>query len=409
MTNQFCNRFFGKFDPRILLATMIALGISSCAVKWMDTIRYGSIGSTDFSETVEVTLESRLIFVPVQINGKSYRFLLDSGAPFSISKEIQDELQYKEISKGHIVDSDFNRIAVKVVQVDSLHIGSVPFLNQTAFIGDFKASPTLKCLNIDGILGSNLMRHCNWVIDQENSVITLTSVLEDWAKEDAKVIPFSADSQFDIMLDIDAGASVITNIELDYGSNGAITLPKSVFDSLQAKEEFAGVMMDRGVKQTGLVGTPVEIERKSVIIDSVGFGDVRLNNVEIKTGKSGLLGNHFLSGFLVAIDWASKQLYFKKYAKDPGVKSTYGFTLGYTEEKGMYVASVMDGSDAFHQGITPHMTALKADSLDFSRTHDFCDYMVLMREAPDTMHVVLQDSAGVMLPFKVGKTTLLSK
>lgn len=402
-------RFFTKFDPRLALPTIFVLGLFSCSAKWMDTIRYGSIGSTDFSETVEVTLESRLIFIPVQINGKTYRFLLDSGAPFSISEEIQDELQYKEISKGHIVDSDFNRIVVKVVQVDSLRIGTIPFLNQTAFIGDFKASPTLKCLHIDGILGSNLMRHCNWVIDQENSAITLSTVLEDWVKEEAVAVPFSADSQFDIMLNMDAGASVLTNIELDYGSNGAITLPESLFDKLQDKEGFDGVMINRGVKQTGLVGTPVSFERKSVIIDSVGFGDVRLNNVEIKTGKSSLLGNHFLSGFLVSIDWSSNQLFFKKYTKDPGVKSTYGFLLGYTEEKGMYVQSVMDDSEAFHQGIFPDMTALKADSLDFLGTHDFCDYMDLMRKAPDTLHVILRDSSGAILPFKVGKTVLLSK
>ena len=402
-------KIFQKTNARFFVVGALILVTSSCALKWMDTIRYGSVGRTDFSETIDVDIQNRLIFVPVQINGKTYRFLLDTGAPFSISKEIQTALRYKKISKGHIVDSDFNRQAVEVVQVDSLHIGTLPFLNQTAFIGDFKASPTLNCLHIDGILGSNLIRHCNWVIDMENQKITLTSRLEDWVKEEAKAIPFSADNQFDIMLDMDAGASVITNIKLDYGSNGGISLPENIFDKLEDKSGFEGVMIDRGTKQTGLVGKPVAFERKSVIIDSVGFGSLRLNNIEIKTGKSGLLGTRFLSGFLVSIDWTSKQLYFKKYGMEPDPVSTYGFLLGYTIEKGMYVQSVMDDSDAFHQGITPNMTALKADSLDFNSTHDFCDYIVLMRKAPDTMHVLLQNEEGDILPYKVSKTTLLTQ
>ena len=231
-------KIFQKTNARFFVVGALILVTSSCALKWMDTIRYGSVGRTDFSETIDVDIQNRLIFVPVQINGKTYRFLLDTGAPFSISKEIQTALRYKKISKGHIVDSDFNRQAVEVVQVDSLHIGTLPFLNQTAFIGDFKASPTLNCLHIDGILGSNLIRHCNWVIDMENQKITLTSRLEDWVKEEAKAIPFSADNQFDIMLDMDAGASVITNIKLDYGSNGGISLPENIFDKLEDKSEF---------------------------------------------------------------------------------------------------------------------------------------------------------------------------
>lgn len=393
----------------LYLSLTVVIALSACGVKWTEALSYGSIGITEFSESVDFTIESGLIFAPVRIKGETYRFLLDSGAPFSVSEELQNRFMYKVVSTGNIVDSDRNKNSVDYVQVDTIHIGSIAFIEQTAFVGDFKANPILECLHIDGIIGSNLMRHCNWIIDQDNNVLTLASMVDDRVKESAEVVPFRADNQFDIMMDIDAGQSTLKNIKLDYGSNGAISIPEKLFNLLDEKEEFKEVMVDRGVKQTGLVGKPVPINRKSVIVDSVGFGAMRLNNVELRTGKSSLLGNQILSSYLVSIDWNTKQLYFKKYDTKTTPKRTFGFSMGFTKKKGMYVQSVRDNSNAYHQGIVPNMLVQKVDSLDFIEKNNFCDYINFMDTAPDTIHVTLLDAEGITRQYKVGAIPLLSK
>ncbi len=142
----------------------------SCAVKWTDTIQYGSVTKLSNIEVVSIEIRNKLIIVPIRIKEKEYRFLFDTGAPFSISEKLQENTNFKTVSEGNIVDSDYNRKKVKWVQVNSINVGNVSFKNQTAFVGDFEANPILNCLEIDGIIGSILIRQYNWTIDQEKYV-----------------------------------------------------------------------------------------------------------------------------------------------------------------------------------------------------------------------------------------------
>ena len=189
----------------------------SCAVKWTDAIQYGSVTKVSNIEVINIEIRNKLIIVPISIKGKEYRFLFDTGAPFSISEELQENTNFKTVSKGNIVDSDYNRKKVKWVQVNSINIGNVSFKNQTAFVGDFDANPIMNCLGIDGIIGSNLIRHCNWTIDQEKYALSLSSKTGIDTREEGFVLPFKTDNQYNIFVDINIGKSSIKNVLVDYG------------------------------------------------------------------------------------------------------------------------------------------------------------------------------------------------
>ena len=83
-----------------------------------------------FSKSVQTEVKLGLHIVPIELRGKTYRFLFDTGAPTSISEVVQKELQYKVIDRGHIVDSDKNKIRVNYVRVDSILIEDVKFSNK---------------------------------------------------------------------------------------------------------------------------------------------------------------------------------------------------------------------------------------------------------------------------------------
>ena len=200
-----------------LLAISLILGfmlliINACSLEWSEAIQRGKVSQLAFRDTVNIDINNGLIFLPVSIQGKSYRFLFDTGAPFSISEKLQREFKFKSISKGNIRDSDNNRIQVNWVHVDSLKISDISFLDQLAFVGDFEANPILKCLNIDGIIGSNLMRHCNWTIDQERNTISLYRGIEEHNLEKYLSIPFTSDSQYNIFTDLNIGQATIKNL-----------------------------------------------------------------------------------------------------------------------------------------------------------------------------------------------------
>jgi hypothetical protein len=112
--------------------------LSSCSVDWTKAISYGSIEQADFTETIDVDITNGVMILICKMNGKDYRFLFDTGAPFSISQELQDIYQFKTVSKGTLIDTDRNKIKINYVTVDDISLGDISFINQTAIVLDLK-------------------------------------------------------------------------------------------------------------------------------------------------------------------------------------------------------------------------------------------------------------------------------
>ncbi|WP_372934748.1 aspartyl protease family protein [Mariniphaga sediminis] len=388
----------------LVLIWITSFLISGCSVQWTEAIHYGHIFQNDFDETIDLEIQKDLLFVNVTIQGKQYRFLFDSGAPFSISEELQNNYAFKTISQGKIIDSDHNKKKVNWVQVDTLHIGAISFLNQTAFVGDFNANPILECLNIDGIIGSNLMRHCNWTINQERKKLSLSSNIDASTIDESIIIPFKKDFQYNVFLDISIGRATLKNMLLDYGSNGSIAINKEAFSILKEKKIIDQVWIEKGFQQSGLVGEPVEVYHEIAMSDSVKINDFRLKNVLLKTGKTDLIGNKVLSKFIVTIDWNNKNLCFTETAPGKDSDKSYGFRIGYTTEEGIHIRSVIENSPAYKKGIRPNMQVVKINTLDFENGHDFCDYVNL--EIEDTIFLEFIDLKGQRQEIHIDKATL---
>lgn len=374
----------------------------SCSVNWTTAIGYGKVGRTDFYEKIDIEIENGLIFVPVRIGGNEYRFLFDSGAPFSISKELQNTFKYKVISKGHIVDSDNNRKKVNYVQVDTIRIGGIPFINQTAFEGDFSSNPILECLQVDGIIGSNLMRYSNWTVDQNLRKITLSNTVSQETQKESIVVPFQSDSQYNILVSLGIGASTVKSLTVDYGSNGAVDLPNDVFSILKRRKVIDKIYLEKGSQQSGIIGESVILNREIAFIDSVKMNGLKIEDIELRTSSSGLIGNKVLSRYIVTIDWSNRKLYFKNNNFKIDTHKTFGLSLGCSATGIIYVQSVIENSDAFNKGIVPGMQVLKFNLLDFSEGYNFCDYLSQVNVS-EKIIIELVGSEGLRTIIKIQK------
>ncbi len=380
----------------------IIIVIQGCSAKWTETIKYGTVAHQNDTETVEVKIRKKLIIVPITIKGKEYHFLFDTGAPFSISKRLQKDNNFKVVSKGNIVDSDSNRKKVSWVQVDSIGIGNVFFSNQTAFVGNFEANPVIKCLALDGIIGSNLIRQSNWIINQEQSYLSLARKNKITPFKETVVIPFETDYQYNIFIDLYFGPIKVKNVLVDYGSNGSVTLNNKIFNSLNEKNILGNTFIEKGIGQSGIVGKAVELNRHVTYSDSVKINGLQLENVIIKTGNTTSIGNGLLSRFNVTIDWSNKKLYLSPLGNELRKASLAGFRLGYSKEKGVYVQSVLGQSDAYYKGLRPNMKVVKIDSLDFEKGSSFCDY--LDYEPKNEILLGIINSKGQRIEHKIKKT-----
>lgn len=382
-----------KYISVFITLLFIALLIG-CTNKVSQTLKFGKVPEEAFESTVQIDTRIGLAIVPVTINGNKYRFLFDTGAVLSISDELQNQFKFNTVSKGNIVDSDKNRTKVDYVQIDTLFIEGIPFTEQVAFVANFKSHPALNCLDLDGIIGSNMMRHCNWKIDYHKEEITFSNNVLDEHLSDAIEIPFRTNNQFDIILDLKIDSISVRNMKVDYGSNGYITMPASVFEVMKEHQIIRKTYGQIGKVQSGLLGKAVIYEREIALFDTVYIGNLPFININAKTGKSQLIGTKILSRYIVTIDWLNRKLFFQEYNDANEKFKTFGFSVGFSSDNKLIVLSVIDGSPAYYENVIPEMQILKINNLDFTEKNNLCDYIDLKESNISTIKMIVLDESG---------------
>jgi len=376
--------------------------LTSCSSKYVRAMKLGEVSNNKFKETLPIDVINQLTIVPVHINGKTYRFLFDTGAPFSISNELQNTLDYKVLHKATLTDSDKSKLSLDIVQVDSINIGSITFTNQTAFIANFNKNKVLNCLNIDGIVGSNLMKHCNWTVDMQNEILQFSKGIPAKEHPELITIPFITDKQYDIHLKLKIGQTQLQGVKLDYGSNGSLSLPHPIFEKLK-KREFDKTVSTSGFVQAGLFGIRKPLYSEMAKVDSMWLDEVLINNVLINSGKNGLLGGKILSNYIVHINWDTQTLSFAKHNNQYYYGATFGFRIGYTDK--LIIQSIVDGSQAQHHGLLPNMEIIEIDHFNFTTEHTLCDYMNYFQHEHQSIRLVYKTLNGIQKEVTLTKSS----
>lgn len=93
-------------------------------------------------------LKSKLI-IPVQIEGRTYKFLFDTGAPNLIGHALHDQIKTNEINSVQVKDANDSKRPLQVVEIPMLAIGGVFFKNSPAIVNDSSRNSILKRLKIE--------------------------------------------------------------------------------------------------------------------------------------------------------------------------------------------------------------------------------------------------------------------
>jgi hypothetical protein len=392
-----------KLRPAFLLyIILLVMLLSACAVTWQDAIRKGEIRASSFREYLDIEVQNGLIFLPVEIKGETYRFLFDTGAPFSISEALQDMYNYPTLSRGTIKDSDGNKKEVNWVEVDAINLGAISFSNQTAFVGNFTDNPVLGCLEIDGIIGSNLIRHCNWSINTKEKSIALWKGGRMDSLEAYSSLPFTSDQQYSLFVELGIAKASIKPVLVDYGSNGYCSLEGRIYDRLEEEGIFNLSDTEVGFKQSGIVGKAVPIRNKRQWVDEAHLANQPLGSIRIKEGGTTALGYAALSRFEVVINWEDQNLLVKPLNFSIPDKRSFGLKLGWNTSNDMVVQSVILDSEAYLSGIRPNMLVEYLDTLNFIAGSTICDY--LDYTAGDTITIGLIHSDGTKVNYLLEKS-----
>ena len=146
------NRFFSLLFICLLLSSIVA---QAQKVKFN---KGRSVEKNYYTEVTYEELKGKLI-IPVQIEGDTFQFLFDTGAPNLISHTLNDIITTNELNSIQVKDANDSKRPLEVVEIPMLQIAGVSFKNSPAIVSDQSSNFLFDCFKIDGIIGSNLVRN----------------------------------------------------------------------------------------------------------------------------------------------------------------------------------------------------------------------------------------------------------
>lgn len=339
----------------VLFSLLVPLLTTGCAaMKGMSLVQGGSTeqGILLQDESVKADHIAHFLTIKARINGspEDLNFLIDTGALTVIDEQTAKRFTFKDSVNIEIKDSSGNKKDAPHVQVDKISVGNILVFNCAAAIIDLKKfSP-----RIDGILGSNFLKHFKVQLDFKNSRLTFLSNSGNQAIEDYIAIPFWKNMKFGFAptMKCELDGAVTVDCMVDTGHDAIASIPLSVIHRLPhfKSGEFVG---SNGVMGGGAFGK--DKESYLVKTDKTASGPLIINNVPVVTNNFDdlmTLGNAYLKNFLVVIDYPNSVLYLKAYPNhqvDNKILS-FGFSVSKEKDKAI-VTGIWKGSVADKAGL----------------------------------------------------------
>ncbi|RWX02463.1 retropepsin-like aspartic protease [Flavobacterium cerinum] len=304
----------------------------------------------NFTETIDFTDKRDQIVIQVIIEGKTYHFLFDTGAVTVISTELQERLKPKVLFSNALIDGGGKENVEQFYNLGSVQIGSVKFNSVATVVTDLSRFEKLFCVKLDGIIGANLLRTCNWKIDYTNKKLLFS---------DKKIKPVGDFSEIDFEENFSGSPILKTYMGqyyylalMDTGYNGSLSIPDSLFFKNRKSKE---IKLNKGFGKSSLSIYESTPETEHVgLMDSIHIGNYFVKDVEVKVNSSPgiLIGNALLknSGEII-INWAKHKLYLSNAkTNEAAVYNTFGFSPLFIDGK-ITIALLWDESEAKLKGI----------------------------------------------------------
>ena len=305
--------------------------------------KFWNTGSAELTQAVEKLpfhYQNDLPFIEVKIKGKIYNFLFDSGAPTVISNAIYNELGLKSSFESEVGDSQKSVQKQIFTVLPELSLGNIVFKNISAVVVDL-ISPEFKCLQVDGILGSNQMALLYWKLNYlENSMLAsknLQSLIND---DTFSKIPFKSNKQKTPFIKSKIENKDIS-MELDTGYNGKLQINSSEF-AIEKNVSKDRYLISSGINSIGLYGPANVKDEYTFKINKFSLAELEFENKIFDTGDLNLIGNKFLKDYEFILDWKKNNLYLKPIQQSETGYKSFGFSYRFIKNKAVISSIIKD-------------------------------------------------------------------
>ena len=292
-------------------------------------------------ETIPFRMVRGAMIFDVEIAGKTYPFLFDSGGTCSISKESQEQLNLQPASEMTYRDSQGNHVKTSVLAMPDFRMGQETYSGLSAIQLDIRNIAGMNCYGIVGVLGPELMKDHVWRLDFERQEVTISDRAVE-PQEGDYVVKMVKRYNGQPWLYVSAGQSDSLLTCFDTGSNGTLSLNKLETGDLALSDGCEDTMVECGLTGTGGGGygkadTLVSVRLKK----GVRIGDMPIHDVVIghAKGKSNIMGTQLMRRYVVTLDCINDRIIFTPRPYSHSATEVFPVNFGYRQEQ-IIVSSV---------------------------------------------------------------------
>ncbi|PZR02314.1 MAG: hypothetical protein DI539_27740 [Flavobacterium psychrophilum] len=303
-----------------LFTALLCLNLSSA--QNIKTFNKGKVVQKNYNVTVPYKDIKGLIIVQAVIKGKSYNFIVDTGAGSVISKQLADELGLKSDNGIEVSDSSNLSKNMEVVTLPSLEVGGITFKDTPVIIGDDN-SLFFQCLGIDGFIGSNMMRNSIIKFSYKDKTVSFSDKLKNFnadKKRSASLIKDKMQSNPLLNIDLHNSDGVAhEGIMFDTGMVGLYDLSLSHYETFSKVNLFSVIHKSKGAVSLGIHGVETPKEHYMLFVPEINFAGAVLKNLTTTTtsGNRSRIGVEILQHGDIIIDYPGRKLYFNPNQDEP--------------------------------------------------------------------------------------------
>ncbi|MES2274800.1 MAG: retropepsin-like aspartic protease [Bacteroidota bacterium] len=385
--------------------TLFVLLLALCMISQAQKFTYNQGTATTKNYYAEIPYEnvSGKLFVDVEIGGKKHKFLLDTGAPTSLSKEIVDEAKLAVIQKTSVMDVSGQVDTINVVTSGEIRIGNVGFANIPALA---MIPEWYHCWGVDGVIGSNLLRNSIISFDDKKHLMILTDQLGKLPflnnKNSAKLTT-NTDIQSTPTVKFTLKNNVNLALEFDTGDNVMMRLTTFVMDQLIKMGVCDILQKGFGANNYGLHGLQKSAEKFMVNIPFLTIANTRFDHVTTTVNSTGIpgLGTRLLDYGIVTLDYIHGKFYLN--ADNPAYDLTarqWPFQATFASDK-LIVGLVYEKAA---EQVKIGQQILAIDGIDYTKV-TFCNWTTIkpMLEAKETALFTIKDEQGDIKKLQLSK------
>ena len=400
-------KVFMKIQIKCLIISillLIAVGLPASAQRLSD--RYFGISKQVFVDTIKIEIWDGAIIVPVEIEGKVYNMLFDTGAGmgFWIGKE--EEWMRPSGDTITTMDAQKRKKKTAMMFIPSIQVGSLTILNYPVVVDN--GLDDFTCGMIDGAFGFDLVsKGISFKFDTQDSLLIMTSHHKIFAKEEKGHAKVKFKNYFGRPFIWTKIPFARPRMLFDMGAVGGwFGLPQDLLDlwaknDPKIKQQLDEMTVNRDttvMTYAGLFGANYDtVVNGELCFPEIEIGDIVLKEVWVSTATHNrAIGSAILKNLSLIIDAPKKCFYFLPHDGNPEITVANrgkGLNVVPAEEgdpNGALKALVRKGTKAYEYGLRTGDYLISVDGVTIS---DMCTYMRLMRKK-GAIHLVFRSPEG---------------